>query len=168
MSDEWIDWDERRPDQRGLYWWRTAERDYGGLVLRPECVSLLRLVGMGYGDPELWPSFSNWDGYHRTVPKGTQWRPSADAKEDACRFVGLSIAGCPFCESLPLVRWAQMSSAGDIYFGSHVHQSNCFKLICDDCGMAESRWTVNLKGLVSRWNAGRESQLGLKPKEPST
>lgn len=105
MSENWTLWAERRPeDTKALYRWRIPACKILGMDLRPEWSDKLRFVGMGYGDPEWWPPFSNWDGYRRTLPAGTEWRLAAEHEaEDDIFWGGLDLLPSPFTGKPPKV-----------------------------------------------------------------
>jgi hypothetical protein len=110
---EWVRWYDRRPtDQKALYRWRVSERVILGLPLRPEWSGKLFSCGMGYGENELWPRGSDWDGYSRTIDKSLEWRlADADLEpESSIHWGGLDLLPCPHFGNIPAVecarRWA--------------------------------------------------------------
>lgn len=94
-APDWIEWEAARPRAPGLYWWREPARAYGNLELRPEWTAKLAACGMGHAEPQLWPVFSKWDGYKRTVPAGLEWR-FALPEDEPVRFPGVALKPCPF------------------------------------------------------------------------
>lgn len=161
MSDRtWTDWETQRPINAGYYWWRIEPRMIGGMTLQPEWVDELTPCGMGYRDSELWPVFSRWDGYTRTVPQGTQWAAKEPTvANDAERWPGVDLLPCPFCCAMPAIRWAQRSGDGGIFVGSRPYQANDFMLTCRQCRQAETRFCESLIGLTNNWNK-RAGQMG--------
>jgi len=102
---EWKLWSDEKPtDFSTLYRWRVPMRLILGLNLQPEWTDKLSLVGMGVGDNEWWPPFSHWDGYTRSVPKGTEWRLAAEDEPKGDIFWrGLMMQPCPFTGRKPTV-----------------------------------------------------------------
>lgn len=101
----WVRWHDERPkDGSALYRWRVPEMKILGMMLRPEWTAPLRLCGMGHSDREYWPLFSHWNGYRRTLPKGTEWRLAAnDEGENNIYWGGLELDNCPFTGKVPYV-----------------------------------------------------------------
>lgn len=165
MSDsrKWTRWNIARPSEPGLYWWRVGPADRDGMVWEPEFVAELWSVGMGYKEHELWPSFSHWNGYQRTVPSLTEWSP-CDGSEKKGDFVhGIDLLPCPFCGGQPLLKWVHGDRNG-VFIGSHVYQANEFWIVCGGCGV-DSRHG-GLKFVTEFWNRRLPSAgENLKPKE---
>lgn len=152
QSEIWIDWAVQRPVKQGLYWWRVRSRDYGGVTLRPEWVSPLTPVGMGVAAVELWPSFSRWDGYQRSVPFGTQWSLAGpEATDKQFVFRAIELKPCPFCGREPTFSWSHMAVDCGRYIGSAPYQANQFKIDCR-CRLAGSHYRADLKELIEQWN----------------
>lgn len=154
-TNAWVAFDQQRPPQeRGHFWFRVPPRNVGGLVLRPEWIEEMRLVGMGYADDEYWPGFSNWDGYQRTLERGAEWRPlDADDHDDleAVRWGGLNLAPCPFCAHVPKIEWSGP------WIGAPVYRADSFRLWCR-CGLVNSGYRNSLEWLAGRWNSRAEGR----------
>lgn len=109
--EQWTRWDDERPtDPKALYRWRIPARKILGMVLRPEWSGKLTYCGMGYDPHEYWPPFSNWNGYVRSVPAGTEWRLATDDEDEKSIFwSGLDLLPSPFTGQPPKVdycgRW---------------------------------------------------------------
>lgn len=147
----WTAWDLRRPAERGLYWWRVAPRDIGGMVLQPEWTDELRSVGMGYGENENWPGFSHWNGYQRSVPQGTEWRSAAPEEQKLERWpVELSV--CPFCAAKPKLEWVWGADGGGVFVGGRPYQATTFWIQCLACRFARTPHYTKLTPLVRQWN----------------
>lgn len=149
-TPEWTDWTKQRPPCAGYYWWRVRPSTYGGMILRPEWVDEFRLMGMGRTDNALWPRFSHWDGYRRTVPELTQWRAGTYQSAKDYRFPGLDLLGCPFCGRVPNLKWVPRHITAAIY------ESYQFRIACD-CGLATTGYGENLCAMVQRWNTRAET-----------
>lgn len=104
-ESEWVRWaDERPTDTKALYRWRIPTRKILGKELRPEWSEPLRLCGMGYADNEWWPGFSDWNGYRRTLPAGTEWRLAhKEETEKSIFWGGFDLKLCPFTGKLPTI-----------------------------------------------------------------
>jgi hypothetical protein len=122
------------------------------------------MCGMGYGPDEMWPTFSHWDGYNRTVYGDLEWCPvEADELEQkvAQREVvwrGLEVKGCPFCGTQPVMESVQSAVGGGMFVDWDPLRHNTFWLSCPSCGMARSPHVANLDALVRAWN--RRAALG--------
>lgn len=148
--DDWIDWSERRPDAAGLYWWRVMSRPESGIV--PEFVCEACSHGMGYEENQLWPRFSHWNGFSRSVPVGTQWRPiSGTEKRDDFVYPGLELYECPFCGKTPAIEWLEGCQGGGVVMNSYLLRANQFRLECR-CGKAQTRWMHSLAAARDSWN----------------
>lgn len=147
--DEWNEWPASRPTEAGLYWWRVLSLNEGGIV--PEFVAEHRLVGMGYDANQLWPIFSHWNGYSRTVPGGTQWRTlTGDEKDGQFLYPGLTLEDCPFCGRHPNIEWCNRSGSG-IWIGAPIFRANSFNLRCR-CRMAQTVAYHHLADAAEAWN----------------
>ncbi len=102
---EWKLWSEERPtDNKALYRWRVSERKILGMMLRPEWSEKLHLCGMGFSDSEYWPTFSDWNGYTRSVDPSLEWRLAAPQEaENNIYWGGLDLLPCPFTGATPVV-----------------------------------------------------------------
>lgn len=149
----WVPWTAARPTEAGHYWWRLPEASYGGLTLRPEWVCEVSPHGMGYGDSELWPDMSDWDGYRRTVQAGLEWCGDGAAPKDAYTLPGLRLSLCPFCASSPTLLARDLPVGGGHRLYTTPFRPNRFKIDCRHCGMANSFETRDLGALIDRWNS---------------
>lgn len=153
MSKEhWTLWDDERPTERGFYWWRVAPREICSLRQQPEFVSELAEVGMGYADKELWPRFSDWNGYKRTAPEGLEWRPACDGEKDNELWPEIALDPCPFCGSDPTIGWTLRAFDGGTLIPSYPFQANRMSAWCPKCGQASAGYTDNALTLMARWN----------------
>lgn len=155
MSDAWIDdawftFDVARPSKDGLYWFKIDGHKFPGTDCSVEWVTTVNWCGMGYGNNEPWPRFSSWDGYRRTLPKGTMWRPAeSDEKENTYRFHGTSFNLCPFCGSNPRVKWRN----DDYHRPEEPYRADRFSLICGKpCIIGNTHEYKTLTDLETVWN----------------
>ncbi|GGE36549.1 hypothetical protein GCM10007276_12550 [Agaricicola taiwanensis] len=109
---KWTRWAVERPaDTKAKYRWRIEPREILGMLLRPEWTDKLALCGMGYADAEWWPSFSDWNGYRRSVHPTLEWRLTEDDETDTY-WGGLELLPSPFTGKPPVV------SASTRYIGA--------------------------------------------------
>jgi hypothetical protein len=144
--DTWINWSDRRPPKEDLYWWRVGTVRVLGADVSPEWVEGLKSVGMGYGDPELWPRFSHWDGYHRTVPAGTQWKELGAGKKGDIDIPEIALKSCPFDGRKPRLYYSGR------YIGASIIHAESISIECD-CGRANLKYWRDLNKAVELWNA---------------
>jgi hypothetical protein len=143
MSD-WIDWKDTRPAAEGqgpyFHWWRVGPVANTGTA--PEWIGKIAFCRMDYAEHEYWPEFSNWNGFHRTVPALTQWKPLTNADQelvarllkqgvpDFCIkartviYPGIDLEKCPFCGRLPRVKFRPR------YIGACVKDAEEFAIEC--------------------------------------
>ena len=140
---EWKLWaKERPPDGEKKYRWRIPEQMVLGMNLRPEWVAKLESVGMGYSDNEWWPLFSHWDGYRRTIPKGTEWRDLEEGEDEAIIWNGLDLLPCPFSGKPPHIDYHGQWIGAPPYRAEYLILSFRF---------GTSRWT-NVETMQNAWN----------------
>lgn len=142
---EWTKFAERRPEGEGLFWFRIAGFKFPGTEISVEWVDKVSLHGMGYGEDEYWPGFSNWNGYQRTVPAGVEWQPIKEGdKKDAARYPGISLTVCPHCGRSPNIeptsRWITMPVFSAREFAIHCRCRGSFGPRYNGLGNAAAAW----------------------------
>jgi hypothetical protein len=142
---EWTKWTDKRPDDQKLsYRWRVSARIILGMMLRPEWTGNMRLVGMGYGEPEWWPPFSNWDGYSRTVDPSLEWRLASEGEgENNILWGGLELLPCPFTGKPPQVTYCGRWIGAPPYLAE--------SLSIESYLVRSSGWR-NASGMAEAWN----------------
>jgi hypothetical protein len=158
MSDHiWHNFSDKRPDRKAIFVFKLDNVKLGGLNLDVEWSNQVEFMGMGYEPAELWPSFSHWDGYNRTVPNGLKWRElkedekylqeSADKtkfpypipkKERLEIFHGLDLGICPFCNSEYDIEWSPR------YIGAPIFKPDNFRIQCHGCGLVDTGYITRL------------------------
>lgn len=143
---EWTKFAERRPEGKGLFWFRIAGFKFSDTEISVEWVAETHFCGMGYGPNEWWPTFSHWDGYNRTVPAGTEWRAiEGSEKKGDTRYPGAEFLPCPHCGRAPLVepssRWITMP----------VYSAQEFAIHCRCRGSFGPRYT-GISNAAAAWN----------------
>jgi hypothetical protein len=146
LADEleaWTLWSEQRPSDHTLnYRWRVPAQKILGMELRPEWTEKMHLCGMGYADNEWWPPFSHWDGYNRTVPKGTEWRIATEDETDVY-WGGLHMEPSPFSGMPPKIEYHGR------FIGAPPYQPEWLKIVSPMIGF--NTWTDAAK-MQAAWN----------------
>lgn len=152
IERNWTAWADARPSARGLFWWRLPEAVYGGVALRPEWIEEVALHGMGYAESQLWPRFSNWDGYRRTVPAGLEWAPAEETARKGMTLIAFEgLASCPFCgAAVPLLGDDRLKDGGARLY-SVPFKPWLFRAACR-CGIAATPWRENVAEVLAVWN----------------
>lgn len=84
---EWTLWSVARPiDTKALYRWRICSAVILGLPMRPEWSEKLHKMWNGLRGNEWWPTFSNWNGYQRSVHPKLEWRLAAENEQEGNVF----------------------------------------------------------------------------------
>ena len=164
---EWTAWETHRPTVAGLYWWRLPPAQYGGETLQPEWTCKVSLYGMGYAEKELWPSFSHWDGYHRSIPAGLEWSPAEDNEKVAHAIPYHGLKTCPFCGGVVALIGDNSLRGGGARLYSVPFKPWRFGVSCR-CGRAGSGWFETVRGATSRWNERACTNPGPLPDAPHT
>ncbi|MGX1096545.1 Lar family restriction alleviation protein [Amorphus sp. MBR-141] len=148
---EWKRWADERPTEAGVYWWRLPEKDYSGLTLRPEWTCEVSSCGMGYADNELWPSFSHWNGYVRTVPANLEWTAAEPGEKGGAHKIHVdTLAPCPFCAKTPRMVGDDRPKEGGFRLYTIPFLPWRFSISC--CGRASTGWRAKPAEAIALWN----------------
>lgn len=142
---EWIKFAERRPEGKGLFWFRNADFKFPCTEISVEWVAETHLCGMGCCPDEWWPTFSHWDGYNRTVPPRTEWRAiEGSEKKGDTHYPGIELLPCPHCGRAPPVepspRWIGMPIYLALEFSIHCRCRGSFGPRYNGLGNAAAAW----------------------------
>ena len=157
----WNDFRENRPpDERALYWWRTPPRDYGGIEAQPEFAAELTSHYDGCRDKDIWlPSgYTTWTGYRFEIPDGLEWAPveSDDVKKNDELWPSVKLSGCPFCGRIPRIKSTEASLSGGRYNGlicpGKFHKHNWFSLDHRCSVISSIASTTELAAKIAAWN----------------
>jgi hypothetical protein len=144
----WKKFTEERP-KLGTYWFRVGPIE-SGITCTPEWMDEVASHGMGYAEDQPWPRFSNWNGYVRTIHKGTEWKPLGEndvvpkygIQEKSLRFPDVELLPCPFCGRQPKFGYQGR------WIGAAPFQAEYYSLRC--CRVELGRGTVG--ELQKSWN----------------
>ena len=145
MTFEWTLWERAAPlDVRKVYKWRIPASKICGKVLRPEWSGKMSFCGVGYRDSEWWPPFSYWNGYTRSVPKGTEWRGlKEDEDADEIFWGGFNFLPCPFTGKSPKIIYMPM------YIGAPPYNAEWLGI---ESYLVRSNGWIDANALEKAWN----------------
>ena len=145
----WKSFEEEKPTNEGLYWWKLNDIELGGMNVSPMWTDKYAEMNCGY-DKEMWPEFSDWNGYKRSVPEGLYWM-SAKTDEKDRRILPIIIKPCPFCGTAQKISSLEKHGGG-VVVNSRLYNHNTFWIKCTHCGCSSTPHFNDLNKLTRLWN----------------
>jgi hypothetical protein len=142
----WKNFSGERPGL-GVYWFRIPPFNFNNESVSIEFVMKTSLHGMGHSTPEIWPGFSSWNGYRRSVPSGTQWKECEKGEKDGLFIItSANFNECPFCGKHVLLSYAPR------WIGAPPFKAEYYSIQCSGCGIPRINRFTSILRAEAAWN----------------